>query len=309
MKIKILVALQTFGEYSQMPVHLLKGSGAEIVMNDLRHRLLREEIVRLGKNCEGIIAGVEPYDEEVLDKLPMLKCISRCGVGTDNIDKKEAQKRKIAVLNTPDVVIQPVAEMTLAMAFDLLRLLSYHTSVLRSKQWKKKAGRLLAGSKVGVIGLGRIGKRVAEMFCALKAEVYGADISPDKDWAQKQGIKIMSGAELLKEVDILCLHVSVSAEDPFIMGEKELSSMKPGSIVINTSRGKVVDEKALYNALSSGHLAGAGLDVYSQEPYEGPLRDLDNVVLTPHIATLTRESRARMEKEAVENLLRYFELI
>ncbi|MFH0887311.1 MAG: hypothetical protein V1843_04005, partial [bacterium] len=140
----ILVALQSFGEYSDEPLRLLCGSGAVIIFNELKHRLDRDEIVKLGREAHGIIAGVEPYDKAVLDKLPVLECVSRCGVGIDNVDPAIAKQRNIAVLNTPNVVIQPVAEMAVAMAFDLLRLLTKNTNNLRSGQWKKIAGRLLS---------------------------------------------------------------------------------------------------------------------------------------------------------------------
>lgn len=308
MKRKILVALQTFSEYSDIPLKRLQDAGVDIVLNQLEHRLDQTEIVRLGQDCDGVIAGVEPYDESVLENLQNLKCISRCGVGIDNIDLEMAKEKDITVLNTPDVVIQPVAEMTVAMIFDLLRLLTVHTCLLKSGRWEKHAGYLLSGKKVGIIGLGRIGRRVAEMLKALNTEVTGSDIYPDHAWADSHAVTITSIQDVLKVSDILCLHVSISKENPFKLGKDEISLMKPGSIVINTSRGEVIDEMALYEALRSGYLRGAGLDVFSSEPYQGPLCKLDNVVLTPHISTLTEESRTEMEKQAVENLLNQFNL-
>jgi D-3-phosphoglycerate dehydrogenase len=305
---KILIALQSFGAYSDKPFQLLRGAGAEVVVNDLKHRLVREEIVKLGKDCKGIIAGVEPYDKWVLDQLTKLECLSRCGVGIDNIDLSAAKERGIGVLNTPDVVIQPVAEMAVAMAFDLLRLLTVNTTNLRSGNWKKLPGGLLAGRRVGVIGLGRIGKRTAELFKALNTEVTGYDLYPDKDWIKRNAVKLVSLEELLAGADILSLHVSMSKDNPFVLGQEHIAKMRKGAIIINTSRGQAVNEEALCEALKSGHLAGAGLDVYSKEPYAGPLKELDNVILTPHVSTLTKESRAQMETESVENILRYFKL-
>lgn len=304
MKKKVLVALQSFSEYSDLPMKLLNEAGMNIALNKLGHRLNQAEIIKLGKDCDGIIAGVETYDEIVLDNLPKLKCISRSGVGIDNIDAEKAKEKGIAILNTPEVVIQPVAEMTVAMIFDLLRLLTLHTNLLRSGQWKKRAGQLLMGRKVGIIGLGRIGRRVSEILKCLNADVSGFDLYPDYKWAKMHGIKIAGLQSIIKESDIVCIHVSISKENPFTMGIKEISQMKNGSILINTSRGQVIDDKALYEALKSGHLGGAGLDVFSNEPYFGPICELDNVVLTPHISTLTKESRVEMEIQAVENVLR-----
>jgi len=306
MKKKVLVALQSFNEYSELPMKLLTQANMDIVLNKLGHRLNQAEIIELGTDCDGIIAGVETYDENVLENLPKLKCISRSGVGIDSIDVEKAKEKGIAILNTPDVVIQPVAEMTVAMIFDLLRLLTLHTNLLRSGQWKKQAGQLLMGRKVGIIGLGRIGKRVSEMLKCLNADVSGFDIYPDHQWAKMNDVKISSLQGIIKESDIVCIHVSFSKENPFTLGKDEISQMKNDSILINTSRGQVIDDKALYEALKSGKLRGAGLDVFSNEPYYGPLCEFDNVVLTPHISTLTKESRAEMEIQAVENLLRYF---
>ena len=159
---------------------------------------------------------------------------------------------------------------------------------------------------MGIIGLGKIGRKVAEILKVLNADVIGFDLYPDDTWANRYGVKMTSLQNILIESDVLCLHVSLSKDNPFFLGEEEISQMKKSSILINTSRGQVIDENALYEALISGHLGGAGLDVFASEPYNGPLYELDNVVLTPHISTLTEESRNEMEKQAVENLIDFF---
>lgn len=302
---KILVALSTFGEYGDMPLRLLKESGSPYTINPLKKRLVREEIIEMGKDCEGIIAGVEPYDDYVLEHLPKLRCISRCGVGIDNIAQEKAKERGICILNTPNVVIQPVVELTIAMIFDLLRKLSYHAALMRAKRWEKKAGHLLMGRKIGIIGLGRIGKRVAEVLKTLGAQVRGYDPFPDKQWAQAHGIEIVPCKQIIRESDVLLLHLSVISGAPFRLGEQEIRSMKQGAMVVNVARGEFIDEEALYGALNDGHLAGAALDVFPQEPYQGKLCTLDNIVLTPHLATLTEESRLQMETEATANLIEF----
>jgi D-3-phosphoglycerate dehydrogenase / 2-oxoglutarate reductase len=308
MTVKILVALQSFGEYSNIPVSLLEHSGAEIHYNQKGHRLCQDEIVELAQGCQGIIAGVEPYDQDVLEQLPGLRCISRSGVGKDNIDQEYAQRKDITILNTPDVVVQPVAEMTLALIFDLLRFTTYHSTLIQAGQWKKQAGHILSSRKIGIIGLGRIGKRVAEYLRFFHADVMGYDLYPDNSWAEKHGVRIVDLATLIKTSDVISLHVSLSTENPFILGQPEFATMKKGTIIINTSRGQVIDETALFEHLCSGHLGGAGLDVFRKEPYVGPLSTLKNVVLTPHISTLTEESRAEMECESVVNLLQFLNL-
>lgn len=303
---KIFVALSTFSEFDDRPRNILERSGFEFSLNPYGRRLVREEIVDIAKDADGIVAGVEPYDEFVLSNLSNLKCISRCGAGIDNIDLKKAGQKGVVIKNTPDAVILPVAELTIGMIFDLLRRISYHTYLMRKHEWRKKAGGLLSGRKVGILGLGKIGRKVAEMLKALDADVYGSDLSVDYDWSKRRGVKIVPAEELLRECDVVTIHVSLSEKDSLTLGKKEIGSMKKGAFLINTSRGKVIDEKVLYDALKSNHLGGAALDVYAKEPYGGPLCDLDNVVLTPHVATLTEESRIQMETEAVTNLIDFF---
>ncbi len=305
MKPKIFIAVSTFAEYGDAPLQLLKESGLPYFLNPLGRRLVIEEVIEMGRDCEGVIAGVEPYDDHVLNNMPNLRCISRVGVGIDNISIKKAEEKGITILNTPDVVIQPVVELTVAMIFDLLKKLSYHTTLLKSKRWEKSAGALLAGKKVGILGLGRIGKKVAEIMFKLNAEVCGTDLYPDTKWAESLGVRIVPFDELLRQSDILSIHLSMIKDKPLRLGESEIRSMKRGAILINTARGKIVDEMALYNALKDKHLDGAALDVFSEEPYTGQLCELDNVVLTPHIATLTRESRVQMEVEATLNLINF----
>ena len=302
---KVFVALSTFAEYGEEPLKLLDQSGIDYSLNEIGRRLVREEIVELGKGATGIIAGVEPYDAPVLELLPELKCISRCGVGIDNIDLDLAKKKDIIIKNTPDVVIKPVVELTIAMIFDLMRKLSLHAGRLWRKEWEKTAGNLLAGKTVGILGLGRIGRSVSETLLKLDAEVIGTDINPDMAWAKKCGVRVVSLEELLAESDILSLHLSVISENPFILGREEISLMKEGAWLVNVSRGNLVDDIALSDALKAGKLSGAAIDVFPEEPYRGLLCELDNVVMTPHVATLTKESRVQMETEAVQNLLTY----
>lgn len=306
MKHKIFVALSTFSELSESPLNLLRESGFTHSINPLGRRLVRDEIIEMGGESEGIIAGVEPYDEYVLDRLPNLLCISRCGVGIDSISAEGAKKRGIVIRNTPNVVIQPVVELSVAMIFDLMRKLSYFTHLLRMKRWERKAGHLLKGKKVGILGLGRIGKKMAEVMTGLETEVYGTDLFPDKQWAEQWNVTIVPLNELLRISDILSINLSLDKENVIKLGEDEFKNMKEGSIIVNTSRGQFIDESALFDALKSGHLSGAALDVYSEEPYTGRLSELNNVVLTPHVATLTKESRIEMELEAVQNLIDFF---
>lgn len=301
---EIFVALSTFSEHGREPFELLEKSGFSFSINRLGHRLKKEEIIDLGKTADGIIAGVETYDGFVLDQLPKLRCISRCGVGLDNIDLTKAKEKSIVIVNTPNVVIQPVVELTIAMIFDLLRGLTHHTTLLKAQKWEKKTGFLLAGKTVGVVGLGRIGKQVAKTLTTLGAQVMGTDLNLDNQWAQTYGITLTTLSELLEKSDIITLHLSSDLNNPFQIGASEISKMKKGAYLINVSRGQFIEENALYHALKENRLRGAALDVFSEEPYKGKLLELENILLTPHIATLTHESRLQMEVEAVQNMIR-----
>jgi D-3-phosphoglycerate dehydrogenase len=297
-KHKILVALSTFAEYGERPLRLLEKSGLPFQLNDLGRRLTAEDIVKLGHDSHGIIAGVEPYTNSVLTQLPHLRCISRCGVGMDSVDLDKAKELGIAVVNTPDPVIVPVAELTIGMMLDLLRQITWHTMTLRNQKWQKKGGHNLQGKTVGIIGLGRIGKKVTQLLKSFSVDVMASDSHPDVVWAKENNIQMVSVEELLRNSDIVTLHLKVDKKSPFVLGEKEIGMMKPGTFLLNLARGEMVDEDALYAALTKGRLAGAGLDVFAQEPYGGKLTTLDNVLMTPHIATLTAESRLEMETQS-----------
>ena len=216
---------------------------------------------------------------------------------------KAAKRKGIAVLNTPDAPTVAVAELTVGLIFDLLRRISFLDRELRKGNWRKDTGSLLQGKRVGIVGLGRIGKKVAELLLRLGTNVSGVEIEPDFQWLQSNHVQLVNMKKLLKDSEILCLHISYSEANKHMIGKKEMELMRKGAYLLNLSRGDVVDEEALYLQLTSGHLSGAALDVFGKEPYSGPLRQLDNVVVTPHIGSYAREARLEMEMQSVRNLL------
>jgi len=238
-----------------------------------------------------------------LGNMQNLKCISRAGVGIDNIDLDYVQKIGVIIRNTPNVVIRPVAELTLAMIFDLLRKTTFHTIILKENRWEKSAGNLLFGKTVGIIGSGRIGKAVAELLVKLGAKILVYDLVPDEMWAVENSVKYVPFEKLLSSADIISLHAAPASDQLPLIDKEEIRLMKQGVVLINTSRGEIVNEKALCDGLASGKVSAAGMDVFPEEPYNGKLIEFDNVVLTPHLATLTKESRLEMEIEATKNLL------
>ena len=299
----ILTSPSSFGKISDEPFRLLKEAGFYFINNPYGRKLSEKEVIDLAADCVGIVAGVEPLTAHVMDALPKLKCISRVGVGMDNVDLEYAKQKGITVVNTPDGPTRAVAEFTLAMTMSLLRRIPQANANLKQKKWKKEIGNLLFGKKIGIIGLGRIGKMVAEQFRSLGNQVIGFDIDPDSNWAQHNGVLLSDMDTLLKEADILTLHIPGNADKTPVIGPSELSKCKDGAFLINAARGGVVDEEALYQALKLNKLNGAAVDVFSKEPYDGPLCDLDNVILTPHLGSYASEGKLQMEIDAVKNLI------
>lgn len=298
MKNKVAITTGSFAEHDTIPVNLLVEKGFEVISNTFGRRLNKKETIEVCNGCVGILAGTEIYDIEILEKLKGVKVISRCGVGTDSVDIDAANKLGIKVFNTPDAPTLAVAELTVGLILNLLRKINQMDTAIRNGRWEKLMGNLLNEKKVGIIGFGRIGQKVAILLHSFNCEIRYCDIRTDD---RKLMAKKVELDELLKISDIISIHVSSNEQ---IIGEREIKMMKKGGWLINVSRGVTVDESALYQALKDGLLSGAALDVFEQEPYTGPLKELDNVILTPHIGSYAKESRVKMEIEAVENLLR-----
>lgn len=303
MPVKILIGTTSFGRYEPQALELLTRKEIEPILNPLGRTLRDEEILCYASGCAGIIAGTERYTRETFEKLADLRVISRCGAGMDGIDLAAAQQRGIAVVSTPDGPTQAVAELTVGLLLNLIRHMGQAHAQLKRGVWEKPMGVLVSELTIGILGLGRIGKRVAAILRAFDATVIGCDLHPDYDWAAAHGVALKTREELLKESDVVCLHVPYGPELHHMIGTRELAMMRPGSYLINTSRGGLIDEEALYQALTSDHLGGAALDTFEQEPYTGPLRELEHVILTPHIGSYARAARMQMERQAVENLL------
>jgi D-3-phosphoglycerate dehydrogenase len=293
----IVITTSSFGEYDAQVLQPCRDRGYRIVLNPYKRTVKQDEFLSLCEDAVGIIAGTESLTSEVMARLPLLRVISRCGTGIDNVDLAAARTRGIQVFNTPDAPTQAVAELTIGLLLALVRKIAFSDRIMRGGVWKKPMGNLLAGKKAGVFGFGRIGKRVSELLVAFGCEVAFYDPRVKESVA---GCKRYDKEALLRWADIVTIHVSGSER---VFDAQTLSLMKPGSFLVNVSRGGVVDESALYEALSQGHLAGAAIDVFVQEPYEGPFLKLENVVVSPHIGSYAVESRIAMERQAVENLI------
>ena len=294
---KIAITTTTFGVFDKKPLVMLKEKGLKVILNPYQRKLNEQEIISLCHDVDGMIAGTESLNGKVLKQLPRLKVISRCGVSVENVDLKTAKHLKIKVLNAPKAPSIAVAELTVGLILNLLRKVNFMDRNIRAGHWKKEMGNLLAGKKVGIIGFGRIGSKVAQFLKPFSGEIRYCD-PHIKD--AKGGCHRLSLFQLLKWADIISLH---AANNQPLLRRKEIAVMKKGAWLINVSRGELVDEKALFNALKTGKLSGAALDVFCHEPYTGPLSGLENVILTPHIGSYAAEARVQMEIEAARNLL------
>ena len=271
----------------------------------------KEIIIEKIKDCEGILTLLtDKIDAEIMDKAPKLRIISNYAVGYDNIDVKSATQRGIMVTNTPGVLTETTADLAFALILATARRIVEADKFTRSGKWKSWGpmlflGRDVYGATLGIIGLGRIGQAVARRAKGFNMKVIYYSRKRKEDVERELGVEYRELHSLLREADIVSIHTPLTEETYHLIGEKELSLMKPTAILINTARGAVVDQKALYKALKERRIFGAGLDVYEKEPIDAddPLLELDNVVLLPHIGSASVETRGRMARMAAENLL------
>jgi len=297
---EIVISTSSFDLDDNPAIERLQAAGLGITTNPFGRKLTEAEIGSLlTDSVVGLLAGVEPLTAKVISAAGNLRVISRCGVGLDNVDQDAARDRDIQVLSTPDAPVDAVAEITVGLMLATLRRIPQADREVRNGGWPRLKGRLLKAQTVGILGLGRIGNRVAGLCSAFGARVIAYDRIAGESPLSVTRVDL---PELLSQSDIVSLHVPFDEATHHLINRESLAAMKPGAYLINTARGGLVDETALLEALQSGQLSGAGLDVFASEPYSGPLIDLPQVVLTPHLASSAVESRRAMESEAADNL-------
>lgn len=298
---KILIGPSSFADRDRAPLIELEKNGYSLLINPFRRKITKEELMELlAEDVQGIIAGLETLDREVMEN-SRLKVISRCGAGISNVDTGAAKELGIRVYNTPFGPTRAVAELTMGCLLSLIRQVPLMDRSLHDGKWNKLIGRQLKGMKALIIGFGRIGQNVAQLLKAFEVDVMVCDPM----FSNKSDVPYvtMNLEDALSQADIISLHASGSEQ---IIGARELSLLKQGAFILNAARGEVIDESALADALDSGQVAGAWLDTFSQEPYNGVLKNYQQVILTPHVGSYTAEGRLQMELDAVENLIRGF---
>lgn len=304
MKRSVLVTTSTYNLKNFHDLRKLELAKIDVVLNPLKRRLTEDEVSRLlTGDVVGMIAGLEPLTEMVLNRAPNLKIIARCGTGLDSVDVDAATKLGISVFNTPDAPTRAVAELTIGHILGLLRHISEADRKIRAGKWIGIMGSLLQGKTVGIVGYGRIGRAVGELALAFGATIIVSDSMPAAD----ERVKQVPLNDLFRQSDVISLHIPYTAESHYIVDEAAIALMKPTALVINISRGGLIDEAALFLAVQSSTIAGAALDCFESEPYAGPLLDLENVQVTAHMGSYARETRDQMEIDASAALVKGLE--
>lgn len=303
---KVLITTVPFAERNRLPLELLEGAGIEYRINPLGRRLKESELADLASDVDALIAGTEPISERVMTAATRLRLISRVGIGLDSVDLQAAARRGIQVAYTPDAPGPAVAELALSLMISLLRSVHLANLQLHSGQWSRHMGRRLADVTVGIIGTGRIGARVLRRISAFGTpRVLVNDIKPNLKLVPELKLEWVDKDEIYREADVISLHVPLTPLTRNMITRQHLLQMKRDALLINTSRGGIINERELADVMRSGHLGGVAIDVFEHEPYEGELRTIDRCLLTAHMGSMSVDCRTRMEIEATEEAVRF----
>lgn len=293
---KVFIATSSFSELTTSVKAIAKKKKFLFKKNPLKKKLTSDQLVKYAKDCNYIIAGTEIYNQKTLDKLTKLKYIFRLGSGIDNLDIDYLKKKKIKFkksIVTPEIA---VAELIVGYIFSIYRHIVDHNNDLKNKIWKKRMGSILNGKTLGIIGYGKVGKYLHKLLKDFGVKILVND-------KKKINIENTNINKLIKKSDIISLNTNLYSKEK-LLDKKKLKLCKKNCIIINTSRPEVIDYDYLYLMLKTKKILGAGLDVFMKEPYLGKLTNLDNVILTPHIGSYSKEIRSKMEKEALKNILK-----
>lgn len=300
--LKTLISNTNFGQAS--PQALQKLSAHFIVEQNLsQNKLTESELITKGRDADILIAGTEKITATVIDNCPNLKLIARVGVGVDSIDLEAARAKGIRICYTPEAPTEGVAELGLSLILSLIKGIHASDRMLHQGRWFRPEGRLLQDMTFGFLGFGRIGKRLFALLKSLSPVLKCLYCDPAVELIE--GAQKVTIERLFQDSDVVSIHLPYTQGTKHLVDKRLLVSMKEGSYLLNTSRGGIVQEDALCEALQTNHLAGAALDVFEREPYNGPLCNSDNCLLTAHIGSLARETRALMENQVTEDIVSF----
>ena len=259
------------------------------------------------RDCEVIIAGTEKIPRNVMVAAKNLKLISRVGVGLDGIDLNAAEELDIAVSYTPEAPAPAVAELTIGMMLSLLRNIHVANDQMHKGEWNRYFGKRISEITIGVIGAGRIGGRVIRRISAFGSpRILANDLSPKSDITDRLKIEWVDKEKILRESDLITIHLPLTNKTKNLISKHELALMKSDAVIVNTSRGGIINEQDLFEVLTNGHLVGAAIDVFEKEPYTGNLKEVQRCLLTCHMGSMSKDCRSKMEVEATEEAIRFF---
>ena len=307
----VLIAPEAFLHQEDAPyVKNIRDAGMDIIYPDdptftRGHKSEAETIEQLSK-CQALIAGGEFFTENVLAALPQLRVIARCGVGYDRVDVEAATRHGVALTITPTANHESVAEHAFSLLFAIAKSVMTSDRNMRKGKWNQNSTLPIRGQTLGILGLGRIGRSMAVRANALGMKVIAHDAFPNEAFAQEHDVQLVDFDTLLTQSDYLTIHCPLNDDTQGLFNRETFNKMKAGSVLINTARGPLVVEADLIEALQSGHLYGAGLDVFEQEPIdpENKLLQMDQVVSTPHVGSGDWLSRLDMAIEAADCIIK-----
>jgi len=308
-RFKVLITTHPFAEKDKKPIRMLEQNGIEYCINPFAKKMTEEELISVVTDYDALIAGTELISKKVLDAALNLKLISRVGIGLDSVDLNEARNRNIKVSYTPDAPSPAAAELTVGHFLNLLRSIHISNNFMHKGQWHRFFGKRIQNASIGIIGFGRIGKRVVNILQGFGCEeIFVNDLDHKKDEILKLGLNFSTKEKIFKNSDIVSIHVPLTKATNNLITIEQLNSMKDSSFIVNTSRGGIINEKDLYYCLKNQFIAGAGIDTFDKEPYNGPLCSLDNCLLTSHMGSMSLDCRAAMEIQATEEIISFVNL-
>ena len=304
---KVLVTPRSFAQYSNTAYENMQKAGITIIKNPVGGILSKEQMIEHIKEVEGIIIGVDPLDADVLRSAPGLKAVSKYGVGTDNIDIEYCKSHDIEVSITLNANSDAVADYAFALMLAVARKIPEIDKACRQGDWGKKMSVDVFGKKLGIFGLGAIGRGMVARAKGFNMEIYGYDAYRDDIYINENNIRFMPPEAILKECDFISLHMPLTPQTKHFINAAKLQTAKKNLIIINTARGGLINEEDLYNALKNGSILGAGVDVFENEPAsESKLLELENVVLGSHCAASTQGAVENMSRMAADNIINAF---
>lgn len=303
---KALITTVPFGERNRLPIEQLEAAGIEYLINPIGRKLKEDELAAMVADFDVLIAGTEAITDKVMGSASRLKLISRVGIGLDGVDLLAAERRGIQVSYTPDAPAPAVAELTIGLMLALLRSVHVANAQMHRGEWQRHFGRRIPEVTIGIIGAGRIGGRVLRRLAGFGSpRILVNDVHPDQKVAPELKLEWVDKEEIYRLADVISLHVPLTVQTKNMIRREHLLQMKPDAMIINTSRGGIINERDLADVLLTGHLSGAAVDVFEQEPYTGALAQVERCLLTSHMGSMSVDCRTRMEIEATEEAVRF----